>query len=292
MTSGIQYVRTVDGDEAVRIAHLVMALVPTKGGGQRVMTAWPARDPATCTRSDFHPGGFRATDRDGFHREAEEYARHHEDLAKLGRKTLDRMRTRSLHSPWGTPDNAVEYGEGLISVDTPEHGGYLVPDALNQEIHEAWRSDVGLDGYAFYEEDCESSIVRFSIPRLFTTWECANDVRNLREFMPDQWETVTGTVLLPGQSTTRDRGIFLKANEDRYVVTSASYSKLSREVLAVTAYRGGRDARGGTSGSPRTFLIPADVYEGRRNATPGRECLIEPGDQEIDRNGDPVQLAA
>lgn len=292
MTIGIQYVRTADGDEAVRIAHLVMALVPTKDGGQRVMTAWPARDPATCTRSDFHPGGFRATDRDGFHREAEAYAQHHEDLVKLGRKTLDTGRTRSLHSPWGTPDNAIDHGEGLIRVDTPEHGGYLVPETINGEIHEAWRSDVGVDGYAFYEEDSESSIVRFSIPRLFTTWECADDVRNLREFMPDQWEAVTGTVLLPGQSTTRDREVFLKANADRYVVTSASYSKQDRDMLVVVAYRGGRDVRGGVTGSPRTFLLPSDVYDERRDSTPGRECLIEPTDQEIDRDGHPIQMAA
>lgn len=292
MSNTIEFVQTADGDEAVRIAHLVVALIPQVDGSMRTMTAWPARDPAECTRKDFNPGGFQSTDMDGFREEAEAYTQHHEDLSRLERKELDRTTTRSFHTPWDTPDQATDYGDGVISVSCPGHGGFLLSKEANDRVAAPWRNEIGMAGWAFYEEDCESSIVRYSLPHLFTSWECENDERSLRSFMPDQWEAVTGTSLLPGQSITRDRENFLKANCDRFVVTSAICSKDEPGMVVVTAYRGGRDTRGRTIGAPRSFLIHEDEYASRRKASGVWEFLVETGDQELDRDGTRLPIAA
>ena len=292
MSKTIQYVPTADGDQAVRIAHLVMCLVPQKDGTMRTMTAWPARDPGTCTRGDFHPGGFRSTDLDGFRSEAEAYAQHHEELEGLQRRLLDRATTRSFDTPWGTPDEAREYGDGVVSVNCPGHGGYLVSATANDLVAAPWRNPVGPGGWAFYEEDCESAIVRHSMPDLFTAWERENDQRNLRSFMPDEWEAVTGATLLPGQSITRDRENFLKTNADRFVATSAIRSKDEPGMVVVTAYRGGRDPRGRTIGAPRTFLVQQDEYDRRRETSGVWEFLVDDHDQELGRDGTPLPIAA
>jgi len=281
MAKTLDYVRTADGDEAVRIAHLVMALIPQNDGTMRTLTAWPARDPATCTRRDFHASSFRATDVDGFREEAEEYARHHEELAKLGRVVQDQATTRSYCTPWGTPDTATSYGELVVRVDCPGHGGFLVSAEANESIASEWRNPVGMDGWAKYEEDLESAFVRHGLPHLFTEWERSFDDRTLRSWMPDEWERVTGTQLMPGQSIVRDRRSFLKSNEDRWIVSSAERSKTEADSVIVTSYRGGRDERGRTKGASRRHMLANAEYAARRAASGVGECVIEETDVEV-----------
>jgi hypothetical protein len=281
MAKTLDYVRTADGDVAVRIAHLVVALVPQKDGSMRTLTAWPARDPGACSRKDFHPGGFDATDLDRFMIETAEYAQHHEDLERLGRIVQDQATTRSYCTPWGTPDRATRYADGVVRVDCPGHGGFLVSQDTNESIASEWRNPVEMDGWAKYEEDLESAFVRHGLPHLFTDWERSCDDRTLRSWMPDEWERVTGTRLLPGQSMVRDRRDFLEANRDRWIVTSAEMARTEPGHVVVTSYRGGRDDRGRTLGAPRRHLLLATDYEARRLASGVFECLVEETDAEI-----------
>lgn len=292
MANKIEYVLTADGDQAVRIAHLVLALIPQRDGSMRTLTAWPARDPSTCTRRDFSPSGFKSTDEEGFRREASEYAQHHEDLVALGRTALERAATRSFATPWGTPDTATGHSDDVIRVNCPGHGGFLLSQKANERVAAQWRNPVGIDGWACYEEDLESSIVQYSIPELFTAWERAGNERTLQNWLPDQWEAVTGTILLPGQSMTRDRENFLKRNADRFVATSAIGSKTEPGMVVVTAYRGGRDERGRTIGAPRTFLVENAEYARRRQASGVWEFLVQKHDQELGADGARLANAA
>lgn len=193
MTTGVAYEKTADGDVAARVAHLVISLIPQRGGGMRTLTAFTRSAPSEVRRSEFHPGSFRSTDEAGFRRDVEAYARHHEELAALGRSRIPDSEARRLATPWGTPGSATRYAEGVLSVDCPQHGGLMLSEAVNARVHETWRATPDTRGWAFYEEDDMSAVVRHHLPELFTGWERAGDDERLARSMPDEWRLVAGT---------------------------------------------------------------------------------------------------
>lgn len=73
------------------------------------------------------------------------------------------------HTPWGKPDDVADIGAGILRVDTPSHGGYYVPPALNALIPQAWREASfrrqGLTGW--YEEDSDWALVALTFPTTF-----------------------------------------------------------------------------------------------------------------------------
>lgn len=189
----VDFVRTADGDLAARVAHLVMALVPCDDGVMRVCTAYPARDPAVCTRACFHPSGFDALDEASFRLEAEEFAAERRAIAALGRREIGREALKGLDTPWDVPDHGLRYAEGVMKVTSPIHGGFVLSRERNEAIDPRWRA--GCDVHAFYEEDEEWAIVAFTFPDLFTDGERRAAEATLIANRPEEWAAITGRAI-------------------------------------------------------------------------------------------------
>ena len=76
---------------------------------------------------------------------------------------------KHISTPWGTSDHVQDIGRGILSVDTPSHGGYFVPTSLLPAIPEAHqkRAEYWSGSRNWYEEDCEWASVAVAFPDLF-----------------------------------------------------------------------------------------------------------------------------
>ena len=176
------------------------------------------------------------------------------ELLALAR-TIERPRGHA--SPWGTVQTRTAYGSGIVSVTTPEHGGFVLDPAANAEIPAPLRNANGV-----YEEDSEWAKVAFAYPSLFTTYERAIARRILRNDEPDAYTALTGEVIPLEESHTLRERAFYAANAQRYIGVSTSMH--DADTVAVTAVRGGARARqAGTSGPEKRFLVNKDEYESR-----------------------------
>jgi hypothetical protein len=252
----------------------------------RARTCWPARDPATCRRSDFHPGGFRAEDEGSFRIEVEDFAEHCREVEALGRRRIERPALLALHTPWGAPDHATQYAEGILRVSTPGHGGFVLSAERNAAVDPRWAADCGM--HAFYEEDEEWAKVAFTFGDLFTRSERLEAERTLIRSHPDQWEAVTGRMIPDGQSPTRERARWMAANAGRWMGRAAIRSKVHPGMTVVTATI---DA-GPPSSRSRLYLVPDDRYDGGRRNPAGTYLIDETADQPVNQREEPLILAA
>lgn len=242
----LNYARTKDGDLAVRIAHFTMAMVKAPGGDLRIMTCYPAKDPADCSRDDFY-GGQPVNDETDFRAKASEQAYHYQQVDALGRKKLTQM----ISTPWGLSQTRMEYAEGIESVSTASHGGFMLGYFQNEVVDERWRSRDGS-----YEEDCDWAIVAHTFPELFTDYERRLADRSLRSWQPDAYEAITGKTIQPGESWQRDQENFLKENASKFITVSAVNSSRHEGMVECGASIGG-DRNGKIS----FFLVPKDEYQ-------------------------------
>lgn len=240
--------RNADGDPAIRIGNVVHAYVPTRAGFALASHYTPL-PPESCRRSDFIVS-LPLVDETAFLAEIESMLLHQEQLKTLGRTgTAWRGWT-----PWGSAQEAMRYGDGVVSVSTPGHGGFLLDEARNQEVHPAWRNDDRA-----YEEDCDWAIVTHTFPDLFTDRERSQADSSLRRWRPDEYMAVTGIRIDAAESHILSEREFLSRNADRYVVISARASK-EEGMIACTATRGG--VRRDLDKAP-VFLVPAEEYAGK-----------------------------
>jgi hypothetical protein len=149
---------------------------------------------------------------------------------------------------WGTPDTGRRYGEGVILVNTPGHGGFILSPEVNAKVHSAWRTDDRC-----YEEDSDWSIVAITFPEMFTEAELVRAHVTARNWMPHQYMEATGAVVTPEESSKLRLELLAEQNKDKLVVTSA----IGRgDLVKVTATIGGdRSLKG------RTFMVPKDEYK-------------------------------
>lgn len=75
----------------------------------------------------------------------------------------------TLETPWGPAEHTKDIGGGILRVDTPSHGGYFVPPALNVLVPSIWRESSfnkqAMNGW--YEEDCDWFMVALTFPMQF-----------------------------------------------------------------------------------------------------------------------------
>lgn len=136
-------------------------------------------------------------------------------------------------TPWGHSDGVTSFGdEGLVLFTTPSHGGFYVPELLTNRMpielrkHEGThnpqraygyatalaRVDTTFCGVAWYEEDCEATLVTLAFPELFTDDERVRSLAILRATYP----RVHAAYLTSehyrqhgsGQTSTNDLGIY------------------------------------------------------------------------------------
>ncbi len=248
--SGVEFGVSADGFPVARIGEITLAMLPLPGGGGFLASAWRQRCPlCDLTRTDFYSHEGRLADEAAFRARVLETAEHRRELA-----LLDRVQTRiSCTTPWGASQIATVYAEGIVLHVTAGHGGFELSAERNSKVHPMLRAEDG-----WYEEDCAWSIVTFTYPQLFTSYERRCAERQLKDWWPEAWEAISGQVLVPGESHAKDRKAFELAHADDWVVISALRSDHHPGMTEVIATRGGkRDYHV----DERRFLVPATEYE-------------------------------
>lgn len=80
------------------------------------------------------------------------------------------MSSFAEHTPWGTPDHACAYDEGVTFYGTASHGGFHLSAEANEKVPAAWRaaSFKRLGEAGWYEEDCDWCMVALTFPASFS----------------------------------------------------------------------------------------------------------------------------
>jgi hypothetical protein len=110
----------------------------------------------------------------------------------------------------------------------------------------------------WYEDDECWAIVAITFPRPFTKLERRHAEQTVKDSWPDAWETISGTVLKPGESRTKDRRAFEAEHAADLIVVSAITSEQQMGFVDVIATLGGNR---GAGTAERRFLVPADEYD-------------------------------
>lgn len=251
--SGVEFGISANGFPIARISEITLAMLPLPAGGGFLASAWGEHRPlCELTPADFYGHEGRLADEAAFRERVLETTEHRRELA-----LLDRVPTRmACSTPWGASQMATIYAEGVVSHVTAGHGGFKLSAERNSKVHPMLRAEGG-----WYEEDRAWSIVTFTYPQFFTSYERRSAERYLKDWWPEAWETISGQVLVPGESHAKDRKAFELAHADDWVVISAHRSDHHPGMTEVIATRGGKRDR---HVDERRFLVPATEYEVER----------------------------
>ena len=160
----------------------------------------------------------------------------------------------ATYTPWGRADHEHVYAEGIVFYGTPSHGGFKLDRERNAKVHPALR-----EGGGWYEEDCAWAKVAYTFPDVFPETERDSAVRTLKEWYPNEYEIVTGTILAPGESHVKDERCFLMEHAGDWVVIAAIISSQPQGMVECVATLGG--ARDGSK--ERRYLVPDGEYQQR-----------------------------
>jgi len=178
-----------------------------------------------------------------------ENAEHQRERQALGRREI----VARVHTPWGVSQRTTVYAEGIAFHTTSSHGGFELSATRNRDVHPLLRSKDG-----FYEEDSAWAIVAITYPHLFTALERQCAERSIKDWWPDAWEKIFGTILAAGESHVKDRRDFEAKHAGDWVVISAIRSDHHSGITEVIATRGGkRDPQI----EEQRFLLPSVEYE-------------------------------
>lgn len=166
-----------------------------------------------------------------------------------------------MNTPWGQSQSSAKTKlRGIMQYGTPGHGGLHVSKKLNAMIPEYMRCSDG-----WYEEDIDWAIPTVVFPQCGLDYEAAKD--SLKHEYPDAYEKFFGVTLQPGESTARDKQLYLKEHEDDWMVIAAWgdwYEKSRKGFCYVIARRGGREQRYGEPRlEERSYLVPNEEYGAR-----------------------------
>lgn len=249
-TSRVEFGRSADGLTVARVGDLVFAMVPWRDGQYFLSSAWRVLRPlADLTRGDFYSHHGRIEDEPAFHARMFEQAEHSRELARLARRPARIHR----NTPWGPSQGATIYAEGVVFHTTAGHGGFKLSGNHNAQVHPMLRSQDG-----WYEEDSAWAAVAVAFPDLFTGFERRCAARTLKDWEPDAWETISGTILSSGQSHVKDRRAFEHHHARDWIVISALRSDHHSGMTEVIATRGGKRDH---DAEERRFLVPSTAYE-------------------------------
>ena len=192
-----------------------------------------------------------------------EFAVHLSQLVPLRRRERFKSTSPELfrHSPWGLIQDVTAYTDGIYSVGTPGHGGFMVSREVNNDMHPSLQLNSRDAEYTFYEEDNDYARVVLSFPDYFTDWEIKHADLNLKNANPDAWEAFTGKKLKKGESRDRDATNFLKENAQNFLCVSAINMRDGSDMVLVTATLGGN--RNNIDRNAKHFLVSKERYEAR-----------------------------
>jgi hypothetical protein len=156
-------------------------------------------------------------------------------------------------SPWGSIQHVSIVADGIWFVETAGHGGFKLSRKRQAEMPVALRRKG-----AWYEEDCEAALVVVGLPRYFDHEKLESATKTVKNWFPDVYEQLTGTIIPLSESYEKRERKFAEDNKDNYVVISAYgdwHQNVPKGMVGVLATKGG-DRNGGV----RYFLVPKDEY--------------------------------
>ncbi len=247
---GVSFGRSADGMIVALVGETAFAMAPARDGRHYLVTAWSIRRPmAEWKRSDFYGHAGDIADEKAFRARVLENAEHQREKRALGRREI----ASRAHTPWGTSQGATVYAEGVTAHTTAGHGGIHLSAERNRKVDAMLRVRGG-----FYEEDEAWAIVAITYPHLFTAFERRCAERTIKDSWPDAWEAIFGTILLPGESRTKDQRAFELEHAGDWIVTSAISSSHEKGFVECVATVGGKHGEGSEE---RRFLVPSAEYE-------------------------------
>ena len=160
---------------------------------------------------------------------------------------------RGGRSPWGDIESVECVSTGINFVMTAGHGGYKLSRERNAAMPPEFRRSGG-----WYEEDQD----RFLCEMFFADDMGCDDERkadlvaSVKDWFPDEYESVTGETIPPGESYTRDKDRFSHEHANDLV----AFAVLQRKdgVVRVQACRGGL---GADYDATYIYHIPAEEYD-------------------------------
>lgn len=248
--SGATFGRSADGLLLALVGDTAYAMAPGRDGTFYLVSGWRISRPmADWTRADFYGHDGDLADEAAFRAIVLERAQHYRERQGLGRRDIP----GGAHTPWGTSQGATVYAEGVVSHSTAGHGGFKLSAERNRQVHPVLRAAGG-----WYEEDEGWAIVGLTFPELFTTLERRHAEHTIKDSWPDAWEAISGTILAPGESRTKDQRAFEVEHAADWIVVSAITSDHQKGFVECVATPGGKR---GPSTEERRFLVPAGEYE-------------------------------
>lgn len=247
---GVLFGRSADGMLVALVGECALAMAPARDGRHYLATGWRiARPMCEWTRDDFYGHGGNLRDDDAFRAKVLEQAEHRQEQAELGRRDI----RSPAHTPWGLSQGATVYADGVTFHSTAGHGGFHLSADRNARVYSGLRSAAG-----FYEEDECWAIVAVTFPDLFTAYERRCAEQTIKDSFPDAWEAISGTVLEPRESWTKDRRAFEAKHANDWIVVSAITSEQHKGFVECLATPGGKRAPGTEE---RRFLVLSAEYE-------------------------------
>lgn len=246
---GVSFGRSADGMIVALAGDTAFAMLPGRNGKHFLATGGRLRRPMTeWTRADFYGHSGDLADEAAFRSRVLENAEHQREKRALGRRDIHSR----ANTPWGTSQGATVYAEGITAHSTAGHGGFHLSGERNRKVHPTLRAAGG-----WYEEDECWAIVALTYPHLFTAFERRCAERTVKDSWPDAWETLFGTILLAGESRTKDRRAFELEHANDWIVVSAITSSHEKGFVECVATAGGKR---GAGPEERRFLVPCSEY--------------------------------
>ncbi len=160
-------------------------------------------------------------------------------------------------SPWGRIQWLEHMATGIDSVDTAGHGGIKLSRERNAAMPKEFRQSGG-----WYEEDCEAAMpmLVFADDLGYDEKRKADLIGVVKNWFPDEYEAVTGEIIPPGESHTKDERTFEREHANDMV----TYSAIGNDdgTVRVSACRGGRRAWS-LGADTYIYNVPAEEYEQR-----------------------------
>jgi len=160
-------------------------------------------------------------------------------------------------SPWGQIQWLEHMAVGIDGVSTASHGGIKLSAERNDAMPKEFRQSGG-----WYEEDCEAAL-----PMLFFADDLRYDDKRkadligvVKRWFPDEYEAVTGEIIPPGESHTKDERTFEREHANDMVAYLAIPN--GEGTMRVSASRGGRRAWS-LGADTYIYNVPAEEYEQR-----------------------------
>lgn len=239
-----------DGILVALVDDNAYAMMPGRAGKHYFASGWRiARPMAEWIRSDFYDHGGDLADESAFRSKVLEHAQHIEERRLLGRRDIP----GGAHTPWGPSQGVTIYADGITSHSTAGHGGFNLSADRNRDVHPMLQAAGG-----WYEEDQCWAIVALTFPQLFTALERRHAERTIKDSWPDAWEAISGAILSPVESRTKDQRAFEAAHASDWIVGSAITSEQQGGFVECIATPGGKRD---TGTDERRFLVAADEYD-------------------------------